>query len=338
MQVINDQNLRNMAVSLLAGLSIGFAYLFIALLGSFTNGLVILAYLKWSTLLMKQPKDILIISLALGDFVMCAVICPLGFVSAFSLKWVWGFSGCMFYGFFSTWVGLANIAQLTCLALERYLTISNSTPHAVSMKNSFKMIMASWFVRFIASGFPLVGWSRYTYEGFGLHCSIVWDSGAPLNSSYAFLLLFFFFFVPIAVIAFSYGKIFIIVRRMYHNADSRWGSDAQGTLDTFNAQVKASKQLLLMIAGYLFAWTPYAVMSTLVTFTDIQYTLEFLEYPSLLAKFASVYNPLLYFFSYESLRTKAKDILRCRSDNLVHPYTFNISGNHSRGIAPCSNI
>ena len=297
--------------------ALAFSYAVIALFGSVSNGLVTLTYLKWRGRIITQPKDVLILSLAIGDFVMSSLVCPLGFASAVSQRWTSGYAGCVFYGFFSTWIGLASIMQLSLHALERYVTLSSATLNVLSIKKAFYIVMASWGVSFLSSCFPLMGWSEYTFEGFGLHCSILWASSSVSNSSYCFFLLVVFFVFPVAAISFSYCKIFFIVRRIYLNADTMWGSEAQATKESYDAQVKTAKQLFFMIAGFLFAWTPYAIMSTVVVVFGATIPFGYHEYPSLFAKTSNIYNPIIYFFTYQSLREKAIDLLRCRGDTTV---------------------
>jgi hypothetical protein len=56
------------------------------------------------------------------------------------------------------------------------------------------------------------------------------------------------------------------------------------------AQVKMTKQLLFIIVGFLFAWTPYAIMSVLIMFFDAQIPLGTREYPAMFAKTAVIYR------------------------------------------------
>ena len=309
-----------MTISVEGSAALTFSYAMIAILGSLSNGLVALTYLKWRGRILKQPQDVLILSLAVGDFVMSSLVCPFGFASAVSRNWTSGYAGCVFYGFFSTWIGLSSIAQLSLHAIERYVTLSSPIPNVISVKRAFQMVMIAWISSFLASCFPLMGWSEYTFEGVGLYCSISWDSSSASDNSYSFFLLIVFFLLPVAAILFSYVKIFFIVRQIYLNAETMWGHEAQATKESYEAQVKTAKQQLLMIAGFIFAWTPYAIMSTMVAIFGVKIPYGYHEYPSLFAKTSNIYNPIIYFFTYQSLREKAIGLLRCRGNaNAVQP-------------------
>ena len=106
-------------------------------------------------------------------------------------------------------------------------------------------------------------------------------------------------------------KIFGVVNGVYKNADRMWGSEAPATKEGYVARVKVAKQSLFMIAGFIFAWTPYAVMSAMVLFFDAEISLRSREYPSMFAKTAVIYNPIIYFFTYRRLRMRAMKVLKC---------------------------
>ena len=289
-------------------ISVFFCIVFV--FGSFLNGLIAFTYLKWRKTMLSHPKDLTNFSLAIGDFLVSFFASSFGFSSAIARTWLWGRAGCVWYAFTTTWVGLASIAQLAILAVERFVTLRNPTPSIVSTRQACKAILASWSITFLVSCAPLVGWSKYTFEGFGLHCSILWDIRTVGNLSYCLFLLIIFYIVPVSAILVSYVKIFGIVRRIYKNADRMWGPDAQATKEGYVAQVKVAKHSVFMIVGFMFAWTPYAIMSAMVLFFDAKLSLRIREYPSIFAKTAVIYNPIIYFFTYRRLRVRAMKVLK----------------------------
>ena len=262
--------------------------------------------------MLTHPKDVLIFSLAIGDFVLSLFAAPFGFLSAVARRWLWGHAGCVWNAFLTTWVSLASITQLAIVAVERFVNLRNPTPSdVVSTRLMCKAIIASWSITFLVSCGPFVGWSKYTFEGFGLHCSILWDIRSVGNLTYCLFLLIVFYIAPLSAILVSYAKIFGIVNRVYKNADRMWGSEAPATKEGYVARVKVAKQSLFMTAGFIFAWTPYAVMSAMVLFFDAEISLRSREYPSMFAKTAVIYNPIIYFFTYRRLRMRAMKVLKC---------------------------
>lgn len=285
------------------------AYATLVIFGSVSNGLIIATYVKWRRTMFSTPKDVLALSLAIGDFAMSLLVVPLGLHAAIYKKWTMANQVCVWYGFVSTFVGLSSMLQLAVIAVERYITLSQPNLHGVSTKRVFQAIVASWISAFVASCFPLIGWSKYTFEGYGLHCSILWDSSTLKDVSYCLFLLVFFFILPVIAIAYSYVKVYLVVRNLCLNALKIWGKQAQETKKTYEAQVKVSKQIFFVIAGFLFAWTPYALVSILKTFDAQKLPLDYHEIPSLFAKSSIAYNPILYFFTYQKLREKVFEML-----------------------------
>ena len=281
----------------------------IIIFGSFANALVVVTCIRYRNRMLKEPKDALILSLAIGDFIMVCLVCPFGFSAAILMKWTTGTAGCKWYGFVSSWIGLSSMLQLAALAIERYCTLSRPNLHRVSRKLGLKAIFGAWLLSFIVSCFPLVGWSKYTYEGFGLHCSILWSSKDFNEASYCLFLLVVFFTVPVTAIVFSYAKMFSIVRKITRNASAMWGTDAQATRESYMAQVKIFKLLLVVTGAFLFAWTPYAVMSILKAYSSVQIAVGFHELPAIFAKTSNIYNPIIYFFGYRRLRRNSYELL-----------------------------
>ena len=279
---------------------LAFVFAFILCFGGIANGLVLLTHIKYRKKLLKDSKDALIFSLAIGDFVMCVVVIPLALSSAIAKKWTTGKNGCIIYGLMTTWIGLSSILQHACIALERHYTLSCLNVCAKVWKTrTIQMTIFCWIVAFLVSTLPLFGFSEFALEGFGLHCSIIWSD---THVWYCLFLLFFFYVIPTNVIVISYTKMFFIVRKVYRNATITWGHNTQVTRQSYTAQVKFTKQLVIVTCGFFIAWTPYAVMSSLRVLTNIEVDNGWYELPALFAKSANVYNPIIYFFMYRRLR------------------------------------
>ena len=217
------------------------AFAVIMSFGGFTNVVVVATHIKYRKKMLKDSKDICIFSLAVGDLFMTSLVCPLGFWSAIAMKWTTGKAGCVWYAFITTWIGLSSMLQLALIALERHHTMSSRTANPTLRKRAVQATVSAWVIALAASCLPLFGWSEYTFEGFGLHCSIAWSSKNRKYAWYCMFLLVFFFAIPITVIGFSYAKTYLIVRRMYRNASTMWGAEAQATRQSYMAQVKISK-------------------------------------------------------------------------------------------------
>ncbi len=132
--------------------------------------------------------------------------------------------------------------------------------------------------------------SRFTLEGYGLHCSsIVWENS---HVWYCLFLLLVSYALLISTIAISYAKMFSVVHNVYRNAAITWGSNAQVTRQSYAGQMKFTKQLVVVTCGFLIAWTPYAVMSCLRVLNNIEFENGWYELPALFAK--TIYSILSF--------------------------------------------
>ena len=283
---------------------------FIIIFGTLANAIVILTYLKWRRNMFETSRDLVIFTLATADCVISILVAPFGLASSVSGRWSSGRGGCVWYGFVSTWMGLASILQLAGIAAERYFTLCHPN---LRWSHSYKQytrlfIVFAWIISGITATLPLFGWSKYDFEGSGLYCSIVWSASTLNYGSYSLFLLIFYFLIPLSLIIYFYTKVYFAVRLLSSEAVSLWGVRDMATKKSYIAQVKVARQLVILTAMFLFAWTPYAVMSFLSVTNLVKLDGETSLLPALFAKMSNVYNPLVYFFTFRRLRRKSFEL------------------------------
>ena len=285
---------------------------FIVIFGASANVIVLLTYLRWRRNMLNTPRDLLILSLALADCITSLFVAPFAMASSIAGKWLFSRPGCIWYGFISTWMGLVAILQLTGIAAERYYTLAHLDLRwsHFCKKYTRSFIACAWLISGIVSSFPLVGWSKYEFEGTGHHCSIVWTVSTPNYASYCLCLLVFFFTIPLGLIIYYYTNVYFVVRRLSSEAASMWGVGDVATKQSYTAQVKVAKQLLILTGMFLLAWTPYAVLSFLSATKIIKPDKLTSDLPALFAKMSHIYNPLVYFFTFKRLRMRSVQLFK----------------------------
>lgn len=284
---------------------------FIAVFGTLANGTVILTYIKWRRTMFETPRDILIFTLAFQDFITSVFVTPFGLASSVVGEWTSDRAGCVWYAFVSTWMGLASILQLTGIAAERFFSLRHPDLRWSCFCKRYTpvFIAVSFLVSGITSTLPLLGWSKFDLEGVGLHCSIVWNSSSLNNASYCLFLLVFFFTIPLFLIMYFYTNVYFIVRRLSSEAEAIWGVDHMATRQSYLAQVRVSRQLVILTGMFILAWTPYALMSVLSVTNLVDSNKRAKSLPALFAKMSYVYNPLVYFFTFKRLRKRSIEML-----------------------------
>ncbi|PFX30819.1 rhodopsin [Stylophora pistillata] len=101
------------------------------------------------------------------------------------------------------------------------------------------------------------------------------------------------------------------MRKITLNAHGLWGENAAPTKEAIQAESKIARMAFVMSISFLFAWTPYAVLSLYAIINkpeDITPLVATL--PSLFAKTAACYNPVIYFLSYKKFRESLGQTLR----------------------------
>ena len=121
---------------------------------------------------------------------------------------------CFFYqgnGFISVVSSVAIVMTLCCISLDRYIAVTRPTRYKtiVTVKRACYTLLVVWGQGFLYATFPLFGWSKYEYHPGTLHCSPAWTEDCAL---YIYLAVVGFGF-PIAVMVFTYIRIFFVIRK-----------------------------------------------------------------------------------------------------------------------------
>ena len=100
---------------------------------------------------------------------------------------------------------------LCCISLDRYIAVTRPTRYKtiVTVKRACCTLFVVWGQGFLYATFPLFGWSKYEYHTGTLHCSPAWSEDCAL---YIYLAVVGFG-IPIAVMVFTYIRIFFVIRK-----------------------------------------------------------------------------------------------------------------------------
>eukprot|EP00074_Homo_sapiens_P089656 XP_016865898.1 opsin-5 isoform X1 [Homo sapiens] len=160
-------------------------------------------------------------------------------------------------------------------------------------KHAYICLAAIWAYASFWTTMPLVGLGDYVPEPFGTSCTLDWWLAQASVGGQVFILniLFFCLLLPTAVIVFSYVKIIAKVKsssKEVAHFDSRIHS-------SHVLEMKLTKVAMLICAGFLIAWIPYAVVSVWSAFgRPDSIPIQLSVVPTLLAKSAAMYNPIIY--------------------------------------------
>ena len=289
--------------------AIASVYVVLAVIAFIFNTLVLVVFTKDSSL--RSHSNILILSIAIGDWIQAVVAYPLGVVGILSKSWQTTGTTCSCYGFIVAFLSFSTMLHHATFAIERAIVIKFSFSFSIVNKLKY-IIFGLWLFALIWSSLPLIGWSGYAPEGGRSVCSIDWQSSDPSAVAYIWCIFVLFFLAPFITMVASYCSIYRNVKRMTQTAHNIWGEYAAQTLETILAESRTARMACIMSFCFLFAWTPYAAVSLYAMIRAPKPAISPLmaTLPALFAKTAPCYNPLIYFLLFKKFRSSLRKVLR----------------------------
>jgi len=170
------------------------------------NSLVILAVFMVHKL--KTPCNLLIVSLAVSDWLVGLIVMPLAIVKEILGYWPFGAAACSMWTTFDVMLCTASILNLMMISIDRYLVITR--PFSYSQTRTSKLMAGymaiAWFLSILISTTPLmVGWLPVTGDN-GHQCMVNQEIGYQIYATCGA------FYLPLLVMIALYGKIFVISR------------------------------------------------------------------------------------------------------------------------------
>ncbi|XP_060948061.1 opsin-5 [Limanda limanda] len=264
----------------------------IGIMSATGNGYVIYMTIKRKTKL--RPPELMTVNLAIFDFGISVTGKPFFIVSSFSHRWLFGWEGCQFYGWAGFFFGVGSLITMTMVSLDRYLKICHlSYGTWLKRHHIFLCLAFVWAYAMFWATMPLIGWGNYAPEPFGTSCTLDWWLAQASVSGQIFVItiLIFCLILPTVIIVFSYVMIIFKVKS---SAKEMSQFDARIN-NSHNLEMKLTKVAMLICAGFLIAWIPYAIVSVVSAFGDPDSVpIPVSVIPTLLAKSSAMYNPIIY--------------------------------------------
>ncbi|XP_040391788.1 green-sensitive opsin [Cygnus olor] len=290
---------------------------------------------------LRQPLNYILVNLAVADLFMACFGFTVTFYTAWNGYFVFGPVGCAVEGFFATLGGQVALWSLVVLAIERYIVVCKPMGNfRFSATHAMMGIAFTWIMAFSCAAPPLFGWSRYMPEGMQCSCGPDYYTHNPdyHNESYVLYMFIIHFIIPVVVIFFSYGRLICKVREVtagvggtqrgegalggQHGQErggdaeegENWGlpltaphpqaaAQQQESATTQKAEKEVTRMVILMVLGFMLAWTPYAVVAFWIfTNKGADFTATLMSVPAFFSKSSSLYNPIIYVLMNKQFR------------------------------------
>uniref|UniRef100_A0A8C8J4N9 G-protein coupled receptors family 1 profile domain-containing protein n=1 Tax=Oncorhynchus tshawytscha TaxID=74940 RepID=A0A8C8J4N9_ONCTS len=318
-----EHNLSRTTLSPTGNLIVSVCLGFIGSFGFLNNLLVLVLFCRYKVL--RSPINLLLINISFSDLLVCVVGTPFSFAASTQGRWLIGESGCVWYGFANSLLGIVSLISLAVLSYERYTTMMGPTEaDSTNYRKVALGIAFSWVYSLMWTLPPLFGWSRYGPEGPGTTCSVDWMAKSANNVSYIICLFVFCLIVPFLVIVYCYAKLMHAIKQV----------TAINTAMSRKREQRVLVMVVVMVMVYLMCWLPYGVMALLATFgRPGLVTPEASIVPAIMAKTSTVFNPVIYIFMNKtewSYLQNSQVFQKSRSTTFIpwDTYTFNTSSVH----------
>nr|ADA69281.1 RH2-B opsin [Lepidopus fitchi] len=261
---------------------------------------------------LRQPLNFILVNLAVAGLVMVCFGFTGTIITALNGYFIFGPLGCAIEGFMATLGGQVALWSLVVLAVERYIVVCKpmgsfkfGTSHAAAG------VIFTWIMAMACAAPPLFGWSRYLPEGLQCSCGPDYYTNSPgfNNDSYIIYMFTCHFCFPVSVIFFTYGSLVLTVKAA--------AASQQESASTQKAEREVTRMCVLMVFGFLLAWTPYASLTAYIFMNKgVAFTPQSMAVPAFFAKSSALFNPIIYVLLNKQFRNCMLTTLFCGKNPL----------------------
>ncbi|XP_034399622.1 LOW QUALITY PROTEIN: teleost multiple tissue opsin 3a [Cyclopterus lumpus] len=276
---------------------------FILVAGILNNFLALLIFAKCRSL--WTPINVVLLNISVSDILVCVFGTPFSFAASLHGRWLIGERGCKWYGFANSLFGDKVLVSIILNHFPRFLLVLSSQVDISDFRKTWLCVAGSWLYSLLWTMPPFLGWSSYGPEGPGTSCSIQCHLSSATSVSYDSCLYFFILLGTLLLQLHSYSALVHQVKPV-------------GKINLLVAQRREQRILamvLSMVSCYMLCWMPYGIMALMVTFgRSGLVTPTPSVVPSVLAKFSTVVNPVIYMFFNNQFYRCFVAFIKCSSE------------------------
>ncbi|XP_071764577.2 opsin 9 [Centroberyx gerrardi] len=222
------------------------------------NGMVLLVYCRKRKKL--RPPELMTINLAVCDLGFSLLGAPFPIISSLCHAWVFGETGCLWYGMQGFVFGIASLLTTCLISLDRCLKICCfKYGQWIERRHVSLSIGLLWVYTLFWASLPAFGFGSYGPEPYGTSCTINWwRMRSSLNDRvYIFLILMLCFGFPTLTMIASYLAILLKV----YKSNRTLASIPSSSVNHTSKDLRLTKVAAVVCTTFLLAWTPYATVS-----------------------------------------------------------------------------
>ncbi|VDI15271.1 Hypothetical predicted protein [Mytilus galloprovincialis] len=233
---------------------------------------------------------------------------PMVVVSCFNEGWLFGDTGCKYYAFLMSYGGLTSMLLLCMDSVDKYIyVVKRELSSRLTSNFSISAITGSSAVALGFAVGPLVGWNQYIYEGIGTACAI--DTIGENNNGQSFVisLLVVFFVLPVSVMIFSYGSIYV---KVITESKGHLRSNCKRTrMNQLTMEKELAITVIIIIGFFLLCYSPYAILLFWkILNKDVTMDPMLMAIPSMMTKIGGIFTPFVYLGRNKNIRQQVLDL------------------------------
>ncbi|XP_026784093.3 trace amine-associated receptor 13c-like [Pangasianodon hypophthalmus] len=270
------------------------------------NLLVIISVFHFKQL--HTPTNMLVLSLAVSDFLIGSLAMPSILIWAIELCWILGTHFCMCVMMTASLLMTLSIYHIVLIAVDRYLALSNPFLYMnrVSVRVIQVVIIFNWCV--------VVAYNLILLYFNGNFMSSVMCPGECvifLNEVWSVIDLIYSFIFPLSVIIILYTQVFVIAKK-HATAIRELNNHTQPktqkiTSHSMKSERKAAKVLGILVSVFLMCLLPYFIYSLIGDVIELPAGL--FQKVFIMLHLNSTINPLIYALFYPWFRRCIKLII-----------------------------
>ncbi|XP_036438742.1 trace amine-associated receptor 13c-like [Colossoma macropomum] len=264
------------------------------------NLLIIISVCHFKQL--HTPTNMLILSLAVSDFLVGASVLPVVLIRNIESCWIFRRVFCICFQLSSYFLTSSSIYNIALIAVDRYFALSNPFLYTktVSVKTMCIVVLCDWLA-LLSYNLAL----QYFNLPFVNLITCPGDCFLLLDEVWSLVDLLFTFVFPFAVIIILYTQIFIIAKKHVTairdlNAQTRTSKN----IAEAKSERKAAKVVTILVSVFLACLLPYFIYTVLGNVVQIEF--ESMQPVVMLLYFNSAINPIIYALFYPWFRRCVK--------------------------------
>lgn len=203
---------------------------------------------------LRAIPNMFVLALALSDILISTCNMPFSIVTLLRGEWMFGSHFCRFHGVTFFMFSMVSLHTMGIIAVSRYYCVvkPHKYPMLFSKRNILAYISIVWFAALVGITPPLL-FDGYRFKPGQAVCMYAFET----NIAFTVFVECVYIATPLAIITICYVKVFYTVSRtnlVFQRENNR--EQLRANVE----EVKVTKTLAAVMAGFAFCWIPISIM------------------------------------------------------------------------------